>query len=348
MSQLDFNTPAKTINVLKTMGGHVQKSVQEAMPSFMRGQSQALLRTLYSECTKNPKLLECTPESLFGCTICVAQLGLMFGGSLGQAYLVPFWDNKATKLKATLIIGYKGYLQLVNRSGAVGVVNAFTVYEGDDFSVEYGSEPKLIHRPRIMVSADEVANRKPAGYYATVKTQYGSTFQYLSRAEAENHRDRFAMTRKKNGDVYGVWVDHFDAMAMKTAILRLCKYLPMSVEMQMAQSVDQSNEESNNGGEFDASQLFRASTDQIEEHKPEPSKVDQLRDRVAKVTTAEPITTTIGDVLTGLVNKLESLGGLAPFLEECGVTVEDITNTSKATRAAWCDRINAEIKRITN
>jgi hypothetical protein len=79
-----------------------------------------------------------------------------------------------------------------------------------------------------------------------------------------------------------------------------------------------------------------------------PVEVKTVETIKAETPKAEPITTMNGDVLTGLINKLESLGGLAPFLEQCGVTVEDIENTSKATRAQWCDKINAEINRITN
>jgi hypothetical protein len=85
----------------------------------------------------------------------------------------------------------------------------------------------------------------------------------------------------------------------------------------------------------------------VENSKPvEVKTVEPTPTPKAEQPKAEPITSS--DTLTNLIDKLESLGGLATFLEECGCTVEDITNTSKATRAAWCDKINAEIKRISN
>jgi recombinational DNA repair protein RecT len=47
------------------------------------------------------------------------------------------------------------------------------------------------------------------------------------------------LTRDKNDQIFGVWVEHFDAMALKTMIHRVCKLLPKSVEAQTAWQLDE-------------------------------------------------------------------------------------------------------------
>lgn len=227
----DFKRP-QSLAVVKAMGRMMTGAIADALPSFMRAQSQAILRAFYTECTKNPKLLEATPESLFLSVIAASQVGLQLGGILGQCYLVPF------KGKVQLIIGYKGYIQLVNRSGQVGTLHAETVWEGDEYQVRKGSKPEIIHIPREPKDVNEAMKRKSIAFYATCMTKQGPVFQTMSRVEAEIHRSRFAMFK---GD-QGPWFQHFEAMAMKSCLLKLIKYLPMSAELQQTYTADMSSD----------------------------------------------------------------------------------------------------------
>lgn len=210
------------MNVVKAMGRQMSRSIEMALPGFMKGQSESILRAMYTECTMNPKLLECTPESLFAACIRAAQLGLQIGGALGQCYLIPF------KGKVQFIPGYKGYIQLVNRSGQVGILHAETVWQGDEYKVVKGMRPDLIHIPHEPKTLKEMMERKPIAFYATCQTKNGCVFETLSVLEAEHHRARFAMFKGEGGP----WWKDFPAMAKKTAILKLVKYLPMSAELQ--------------------------------------------------------------------------------------------------------------------
>ena len=60
---------------------------------------------------RTPKLLECDQVSVFDALTTCAQLGLSPSGRLGSAYLIPFNG------KCTLVIGYKGFVDLAYRSG---------------------------------------------------------------------------------------------------------------------------------------------------------------------------------------------------------------------------------------
>lgn len=264
----DYKKP-QNLAVLKQMGATIQLAVADALPNFLRASAPSMLRALYTECQKNPALLNCTPESLFGCTIAAAQMGLQLGGALGQCYLIPF------KGRVTLVPGYKGYIQLVNRSGQVGVINAFTVYDGDEFDYEYGTSPKIAHRPGNYPTLADVQKRKAIAYYATCMTKQGPTFVVMTKAEAENHREKFALAQK------GPWATHFDAMAMKTCIIKLCKYLPMSAELQTAIHHDERLETDE---PVDASFLFQET---LGDTGPTETKTESLAARVNSLKTAE-------------------------------------------------------------
>ncbi|MFO0937867.1 MAG: recombinase RecT [Gemmataceae bacterium] len=261
----DFKKPTNLV-VLKQMGASLVGPINDALPGFLRNGALATLRALYTECQKNPGLLDCTPESLFGATICAAQMGLQIGGALGQCYLIPF------KGRVTLVPGYKGYIQLVNRSGQTGVINAFAVYDKDDFHYEFGTSPKIVHRSGQYSSIEEVRKRKAVAYYATCTTRQGPTFVVLTREEAEFHREKFALSQK------GPWSNHFDAMAMKTCIIKLCKYLPMSAEIQTAIHVDETSETDE---PFDASFLFQDAIGY--DDTPTETKAESLANRLAEV-----------------------------------------------------------------
>lgn len=215
----DYNRP-QPLQVVKAMGRKMLGEVESALPKFMKGQADTILRAMYTECAKNPKLLDASPMTLFTACIHAGALGLKIGGVLGQCYLVPF------KGSVQLIVGYKGYVQLVNRSGEVGIMHAETVWDTDEFTYELGSSPFIRHVRRDPATLKEMEARKATHFYATVQTKSGPVFQVMSRLECELHRSKFAMFKGASGP----WFEHFEAMSMKTCVIKLCKFLPMSAE----------------------------------------------------------------------------------------------------------------------
>lgn len=173
--------------------------------------------------SKVPQLNDCTVLSLYQCIRACAELGLEPGGSLGQAYLVPFRDSKSGTTICTLIIGYRGYIELARRSGQLVQVEAHIVHEGDHFELEYGLEPKLVHRPKMGLVGAPIAGYCVARLAGGAKHVEVMTWEEIMKIKARS---------KSSGS--GPWVTDEEEMAKKTTIRRAAKYWPLSAEMRKA------------------------------------------------------------------------------------------------------------------
>lgn len=207
-----------------------------ALPKHMTADRMA--RIVLTDMRRVPKLMECTQQSLAGAIMAAAQLGLEPGNGLGHAYLLPFdkrakvqgqWQTVATECQ--LIIGYRGMIDLARRSGQIVSLSARTVYEKDHFVYRYGLDETVEHIP-----ADGERGRLTYVYAVAKLKDGGVQFEVMSRSEIE------AVRAKSKAGTSGPWVDHFDEMAKKTAIRRLFKYLPVSVEMARAVTMDEQGE----------------------------------------------------------------------------------------------------------
>lgn len=204
---------------------------QLAMPKGL--EATQLVRDALTCLSATPKLAECDSSSVLGGLMTCAQLGLR-PAVLGHAWLLPMWDRKTGGQKATLVIGYQGYLELAYRSNKVAKVSARIIRDGDKYNIRYGDNESLTHTPNLFgPKGDAIA------YYAVAQLiPKATTFQIMSKREVEEHRDKFAMAKMKNGTIVGPWKDNFDAMALKTVVLRLMKTLPKSPELTAALAAD--------------------------------------------------------------------------------------------------------------
>lgn len=204
------------------------KAIQSLVPKHMT--PERLCRIGLNAISRNPKLMECTPETIVGSVVNCASLGLE-PNLLGHAYIVPFYNNKTKKMEAQFQMGYKGALDLIRRTGQVSTISAHEVYEGDKFDYAYGLDDKLIHVP-----CGEDDESKITHFYAAYKLKDGGTgFVVMSRQQMDKHKDTFTKSKNKDGKVFGPWADHYVSMALKTVILKLIKYMPISIEQQESQ-----------------------------------------------------------------------------------------------------------------
>lgn len=217
---------------LGTLIQNMQGEFQKAAPKGM--EATQLVRDALTCLRQTPQLAECDPQSVLGSLMSCAQLGLR-PGVLGHAWLLPFFDSKAGGRKAQLVVGYQGLVELAHRSGQIQSLIARTVYELDEFHVEYGLDDKLVHIPCLKPSKG-----KPVAYYAVAKmVNGGHAFFVMGHAEMLAYRDDHA-TAQKDGRVFGPWKDDFQSMAQKTVVRQLAKWLPKSTDFARALDVDNS------------------------------------------------------------------------------------------------------------
>ena len=206
------NGEKKTMQTyIKSMEGEIKK----ALPSVIT--PERFTRMVLSAISTNPKLGSCTPSSFLGAMMSAAQLGLEPNTPLGQAYILPY-QNKGV-LEAQFQLGYKGLIDLAYRSGEVEVVQAHIVFENDEFTCEYGLEPKLTHIPAS-------TNRGiPVKVYAMFKTKSGGYgFEVMSMDDVREHAKKYS---KSFGSSYSPWSTNFEEMAKKTALKKCLKYAPL-------------------------------------------------------------------------------------------------------------------------
>lgn len=206
--------PMTIIQLLESL----KPQVALALPKHL--QPERMIRIALTSLRTNPKLMECDPQSIMASIMLASQLGLE-PGVMGQCYLVPY------KGTCTLIPGWQGLLDLVNRAGKA---TAWTgaVYQGDEFEWQLGDNPKLTHRP----CGDE---EKLTHVYAVARA-FNSPYPILEVwpiAKVLRHRDKF----NKVGERHYSYAN-MEMYARKVALLQALKYIPRSVELATAYNID--------------------------------------------------------------------------------------------------------------
>lgn len=194
-------------------------AITEALPKSKGMDAERLTRMTLTTLKTNPKLLECSIESLLGAVLQSAQLGLE-PNLLGSCYFIPYRGTVSFQ------IGYKGLIDLVCRSGAVQTIVAQEVRKGDTFHYEYGRNETLKHIP---APHNERGELEYFYAYAVMKNG-GFTFQVMHISEIEKVRNEHSMAYKYDKSS-SIWVKHFESMAAKTVIKKLIKYLPLQVDV---------------------------------------------------------------------------------------------------------------------
>lgn len=204
--------------------------VQEKLKELVGKNAPAFATSVLQIVNSNSMLVNADPQTIFGAACMAATLNLPINNNLGFAYIVPFKNNKTNTIEAQFQLGYKGYIQLAQRSGQFSRIAATAVYEGQLIS----ENPLLGYEFDWSVKP----NGNPIGYVAFFKLINGFTAElYISKEEVMKHANKYSQTAKKG---YGVWKDQFEAMALKTVLkLLLSKQAPLSIDMQKAQMVDQ-------------------------------------------------------------------------------------------------------------
>lgn len=206
---------------------------------ILRDKTDSFMGSLMTLVGGDDYLAKAEPMTIIASAMKAATMDLPIDKNLGYAYIVPF--NRSEKVgnqwvkhnEAQFILGYKGYIQLAQRSGQYKALNAITVYEGqiaswnpltEEFEFDYNG--KISDEVIGYVGFFELLN----GFKKTV---------YWTKQEVEAHRIKNAKGYDKE-KLSGAWVDNYDQMAIKTVLRNLlAKWGILSVEMQTAVTSDE-------------------------------------------------------------------------------------------------------------
>lgn len=233
-----------------------QDKIQQMLSATLQGKASQFATSLVSVVNENPDLKNVDQMSVINSAMVAATLDLPINQNLGYMWLVPYGG------KATPQIGYKGYIQLAQRTGKYKSMNAVVVYQGQLNSWNPLTE-EVDYDPNGKTS-DEVI-----GYIGYFKLLNGfEKTVYWTKEEIDEHRQKFSkMSGKKKPT--GVWASNYDAMALKTVLRNLLsKWGPMSTDMEQAMTHDEQAPAEVEAVEEDADNTASETTNELlEEYK---------------------------------------------------------------------------------
>jgi recombination protein RecT len=201
----EMTTPAPTTKLDQFKGVLNSQTIRAQLKNSLKEDSGAFMSSMIDLYSGDSALQNCNPEAVALECIKAAALNLPLVKSLGFAYVVPY------KNVPTFTIGYKGLIQLAQRTGQYKTINADVVYEG-----EISGFSKL--SGEIDLSGQKVSDTV-VGYFAYIKMVNGfEKMLYMTKEEVEAWAERYSPSFKSN---YSPWKTEFDKMAIKTVLRRL-------------------------------------------------------------------------------------------------------------------------------
>lgn len=224
-----------------------QDAVKKQINSVVGGKNGTrFISSIVSAVQTTPALQECSNSSILSAALLGEALSLSPSPQLGQYYMVPFKNKKKGTSEAQFQIGYKGLMQLAQRSGQYLDIDAIEIHEG-----EYLGRDKFTGKQKFeFIEDDDERESLPViGYLACFELLNGFRKSiYWSKRKMQEHADKYsnafslkvaesiAQGKIPESEMWkysSFWYKNFDEMARKTMLRQLFqKYgAPMSIDM---------------------------------------------------------------------------------------------------------------------
>ena len=200
-----------------------QPELEKLLPPYIK--SERFVRVALNAINKLPRLLECTKSSFILAHLECAALHLE-PNVLGMSFILPYKNNSTGNYDAQLIVGYKGHVQLVRRSGEIDGWAIDCVKKGDLY--EYTNFPPNLNH-KALENEDERGDIIAA--YSAVRLFGGdwqSNVSVLSIDQIDKRMKKSASYKSE----YSPWKLWKEDMCKKSAVLASIKLLPISIDMQ--------------------------------------------------------------------------------------------------------------------
>lgn len=299
-------------------------SVQAQFKNALKENANLFVASLIDIYASDKFLQNCSPADVIMEALKAATLKLPINKSLGFAYIVPYKNKKAGKFIPTMIVGYKGYLQLAQRTGQYKFINADAVYEGERIELD-----RLTGE--VFFSGQQESD-KAIGYFAHIETISGFRKTiFWTKEQVQKHAEKYSQAYHSE---FSPWRNQFDGMAIKTVLRHLLtKYGVMSVDMIGAVDLEQGDFKD---GDRKAENLIEQKsagadytpTEKAPDSEPEPGKVVELNTQPDIGNPAEikaqneENETVLAETSDNLTEITEEKHGPAEWADEWGTPVE--------------------------
>jgi recombination protein RecT len=217
-------------------------AIKDKFTEILGKKGTPFIASVLSVVSSNKSLQNADKNSIYTAALMAATLDLPINQNLGFAYIVPYnesYNENGQWLKrqvAQFQMGYKGFIQLAQRSGQYKIINSSDVREG-----EITNHDRMTGEIQFNWTQDatERLSNPVIGYLSYFELNNGFRHTlYMTAEEVEAHAKEYSQVYKSKGK--GLWKDKFDAMALKTVTkLNLSKNGPLSIELKQAMLSDQ-------------------------------------------------------------------------------------------------------------
>ncbi len=223
----------------QTVGGLLQsmldsENYRKRFEELLGNRMPQFMGSVVSMVSEDPYLKEAffnAPLTVIQSALKAAAYNLPIDKALGFAYVVPFWNSKTGKREAQFILGYRGMIQLANRTGAYERLNVVDVREGELKRFDRLTEDIEVE----WITDEEERERRPVvGYLGFFRLVNGYEKKvYMSKGQIDAHEKKFR--KGKDAKRPAIWNDNYDGMACKTVLRKLIsKWGLMSIDYQKA------------------------------------------------------------------------------------------------------------------
>lgn len=202
-------------------GSNAKAKLAEVATRSMKPED--LTRLALMAASRQPDLLKCSHTSILRALMDAAALGIAPGGVMGRGWLVPRKNKKNGDLECCFDPGWRGLCDIARRDKRIKKIDAKVVYDGDEFEYEEGTNQTVRHVPTL----DAERRGDIVAAYAIAKIDDDLQVEVLLKSDIEKIRKVSMMQG-------GPWKDWYEEMARKSAVRRLCKYLPYNPLLERA------------------------------------------------------------------------------------------------------------------
>lgn len=261
-----------------------QEKVKNKFNELLGSKSIGFVSSVLQVTANNKALANAEPSSVYASAMMAATLDLPINQNLGFAWIVPYaesykdssgqWQKKQV---AQFQMGWKGFVQLAQRTGQYQSINVIEVYESQFESFNPLTE-------EIKAEFTTKPEGSIVGYCGYFKLINGfEKTVYWTREQVEAHGKKYS---KSFGQNSSPWVAHFDAMAKKTVLKNmLSNWGILSIEMQKAQEFDQASIVVQEDEQTIEANYIDAPSDEEQPEKVDAETFAQIIEGITKATT---------------------------------------------------------------